>query len=389
MSATISSQIPEVKKETRKLFHLALPLMGAQLAQMGMGVTDAIMAGQYNFIDLAGVALGGSLLWPIMMFVMGLIQAVTPTVAQLNGARDYSEIGEVIRQGLWMALTGGIFVAFILSNIAPVYTLMKVDPAAAAISIPYLKSAAFGIPALMCFFCLRFLSDGMGYTRPALMISVTALMTKVTAGSNGGDILDLISFILASYLAIAIMFFIHALLITLFGVSAPFYFKQVWPVLTFAFTSRSSAATIPLNVETQIRDLGNHPSIANFSATFGSTIGQNGCAGIYPAMLAVMIAPTMGVDPLDFTFIMTLIGIVAISSFGVAGVGGGATFAALMVLPALGFPVALAALLISIEPLIDMARTALNVNGAMTAGTITDRVLKLSPENSVKESYNG
>jgi uncharacterized protein len=218
---------------------------------------------------------------------------------------------------------------------------------------------------------------------------VLALMTKVTAGSNGNDILDLISFILASYLAIAIMFIIHGLLITMFGVNAAGYYKKVWPVLTFAFTSRSSAATIPLNVETQIRDLDNHPSIANFSATFGSTIGQNGCAGIYPAMLAVMIAPTMGVDPLDITFIVTLIGIVAISSFGVAGVGGGATFAALMVLPALGFPVALAALLISIEPLIDMARTALNVNGAMTAGTITDRILQLSSEPATLEKSDG
>jgi L-cystine uptake protein TcyP (sodium:dicarboxylate symporter family) len=204
---------------------------------------------------------------------------------------------------------------------------------------------------------------------------VLALMAKVTAGSNGSDILDLIGFILASYFAIFIMFVIHGVLITAFGMSANEYFKKVWPVLTFAFTSRSSAATIPLNVETQIRDLGNHPSVANFSATFGSTIGQNGCAGIYPAMLAVMIAPTMGVDPLDPIFVVTLIGIVAISSFGVAGVGGGATFAALMVLPALGFPIALAALLISIEPLIDMARTALNVNGAMTAGTITSKVL--------------
>ena len=218
---------------------------------------------------------------------------------------------------------------------------------------------------------------------------VLALMTKVTAGSNGSDILDLISFILASYLAIAIMFIIHGLLITMAGVNAVGYFKKVWPVLTFAFTSRSSSATIPLNVETQIRDLGNHPSIANFSATFGSTIGQNGCAGIYPAMLAVMIAPTMGVDPLDIGFIVTLVGIVAISSFGVAGVGGGATFAALMVLPALGFPVALAALLISIEPLIDMARTALNVNGAMTAGTITNRILHLSSEPTAMESSDG
>ena len=107
-----------------------------------------------------------------------------------------------------------------------------------------------------------------------------------------------------------------------------------------------------------------------------ATIGQNGCAGIYPAMLAVMIAPSMGVDPLSLSFITGLVAIVAVSSFGVAGVGGGATFAAFIVLPAMGFPVTVAALLISIEPLIDMARTALNVNGAITSGVLTSRVLK-------------
>ena len=206
---------------------------------------------------------------------------------------------------------------------------------------------------------------------------VLSLMTKVTAGSSGSDILDLLSFIVASYVAIALMFVVHGLLLTGFGINTLAYFKRVWPVLTFAFTSRSSAATIPLNVETQIRDLKIHPTIANFSATFGATIGQNGCAGIYPAMLATMIAPTMGIDPLDPTFMVTLVGVVAISSFGIAGIGGGATFAALMVLPAMGLPVVLVALLISIEPLIDMARTALNVNGAMTAGSITNQVLQL------------
>ncbi len=206
---------------------------------------------------------------------------------------------------------------------------------------------------------------------------VLSLMTKVTAGSSGSDILDLLSFIVASYVAIALMFVAHGLLLIGFGINTLTYFKRVWPVLTFAFTSRSSAATIPLNVETQIRDLKIHPTIANFSATFGATIGQNGCAGIYPAMLATMIAPTMGIDPLDPTFMVTLVGVVAISSFGIAGIGGGATFAALMVLPAMGLPVVLVALLISIEPLIDMARTALNVNGAMTAGSITNQVLQL------------
>ena len=205
---------------------------------------------------------------------------------------------------------------------------------------------------------------------------ILALMTRVVAGSNAQDLWNLVEFVGASYVAIAIMFAIHGILLRLAGVNVRSYFKTVWPVLTFAFTSRSSAATIPLNVETQVDGLKVPEPIANLSATFGATIGQNGCAGIYPAMLAVMIAPSMGIDPLSFSFILPLVAIVAISSLGIAGVGGGATFAALVVLPAMGFPVTVAAVLISVEPLIDMARTALNVNGAMTAGVLTGRWLR-------------
>lgn len=204
---------------------------------------------------------------------------------------------------------------------------------------------------------------------------ILALITKVVAGSDAGDIVDLLAFVLASYVAIAIMFCVHAALLVANGTNLADYARKVWPVLTFAFTSRSSAATIPLNVETQIDELKVPVPIANLSATFGATIGQNGCAGIYPAMLAVMIAPSMGIDPMSLDFIAGLVAVVAISSFGIAGVGGGATFAALVVLPAMGFPVTVAAVLISIEPLIDMARTALNVNGSMTAGVLTGRWL--------------
>lgn len=205
---------------------------------------------------------------------------------------------------------------------------------------------------------------------------VLALMTKVVAASNMQDIIKLGSFVAVSYLAIIIMFIIHALLLGLFGINPFNYFRKVWPVLTFAFTSRSSAASIPLNIEAQTQRLGVPRSIAGFAASFGATIGQNGCAGLYPAMLATMIAPTVGINPLDITWLITLVGMVTISSFGVAGVGGGAMFAALIVLPAMNLPVTLVALLISVEPLIDMGRTALNVSGAMTTGTITSQWLR-------------
>lgn len=214
---------------------------------------------------------------------------------------------------------------------------------------------------------------------------VLALMTKVVAGSNYDDILSLINFVVASYVGLGLILVMHLVLVAFVGVNPIRFLKKILPVLTFAFTSRSSAGTIPLNVETQVKKLGNGDAVSNFSASFGATMGQNGCAGLYPAMLAVMIAPTVGINPLDPGFMLTLIAIVTVSSFGIAGVGGGATFAALIVLSALDMPVALAGLLISIEPLIDMGRTAVNVSGAMTAGTITSRVLGQA-DNSVFES---
>jgi len=204
---------------------------------------------------------------------------------------------------------------------------------------------------------------------------VFALMAQVVSTSSYTDILHLIDFVLASYSAILLMFGIHLTLIAAAGLNPLRYVKKVLPLLTFAFTSRSSAGAIPMSVETQTLRLGTPEGIANFAASFGATIGQNGCAGIYPAMLAVMIAPTVGIDPYTLSFIAPLLAIITIGSVGIAGVGGGATFAALIVLSTMNLPVALAGLLISIEPLIDMGRTALNVSGSVTAGTLTSRIL--------------
>jgi len=204
---------------------------------------------------------------------------------------------------------------------------------------------------------------------------VFALMAKVVAGSSIHDILSLLSFVVASYCALALMFCVHLAMVSGAGLNPWRYLKKIFPVLAFAFTSRTSAGSIPMSVATQTSRLGTPEGIANFAASFGATIGQNGCAGIYPAMLAVMIAPTVGIDPFTAAFLLPLLAIVAFGSIGVAGVGGGATFAALIVLSALDLPVALAGLLISVEPLIDMGRTALNVSGSIAAGSVTSRVL--------------
>jgi uncharacterized protein len=202
---------------------------------------------------------------------------------------------------------------------------------------------------------------------------ILAIITRVTATSDYEAIVKLGKFVVASYVALIVMFIVHLLLLSFVKLNPRNYVKKGLPTLTFAFTSRTSAGTLPMTIKTQTKDLGVSEGIANFAGSFGLSIGQNGCAGIYPAMLAVMVAPAAGVDPTSLSFILTLILVVAISSFGVAGVGGGATFAALIVLSIMNLPIAIVGLLISVEPLIDMGRTALNVSGAMTAGVLTSK----------------
>lgn len=216
---------------------------------------------------------------------------------------------------------------------------------------------------------------------------VLAIMANTLSTSDFGAIWTLGKFLIASYAALITMYIIHLIILSLLGISPIRYIKKTLEVLIFAFTSRSSAGALPLNVQTQTRRLGVPEGIANFAATFGLSIGQNGCAGIYPAMLAIMVTPVANVE-IDLQFIVTLIAVVIISSFGVAGVGGGATFASILVLSTLNLPVALAGVLISVEPLIDMGRTALNVNDSMLAGTGTAKLTKHWDKDTFESNDN-
>ena len=200
---------------------------------------------------------------------------------------------------------------------------------------------------------------------------ILALMTRFLATSKFSEIKSLGVFVIASYVALILIFISHLIIVGVFGLSPVKFVKKCATVFAFAFTSRSSAASLPITIKTQEKKLGVPSGIASLSSTFGTSIGQNGCAGMYPAMLAVMIAVGMGINPLSPIFIIELVLIIVISSFGVAGVGGGATFAALIVLSAMNLPVALAGVLISIEPLIDMGRTLTNVSGSILSGVVT------------------
>lgn len=213
-----------------------------------------------------------------------------------------------------------------------------------------------------------------------LVISLTpygvlAIITVRISTGNWQLIVQLGLFILASFTAMAVVFILHLLISWALGVKPTTYLKKTSPALIFAFVSRSSAATLPLTVSAQ-RNLGVPEDNANLSSTLGTCIGQNACAGVYPTMLAILVGLVQGINVWTPAFIIPLIIYVVIASIGTAGVGGGATNVSLVVLSLMGLPIELVAILISVDFIIDMGRTLVNVNDSILAGIFVSRIEK-------------
>ena len=154
---------------------LGAPIAATQFFIMGMGFMDTVMAGHYASLHLAGVALGGNVLWPVFLLFAGFTMSITPIAAQMVGGGRVSEVGAVVRQGLLLAAAASIPAVIIVISSAPLFTLFRIDPDATDIAIRYLRAAAFGLPAGMCYILLRGASEGLGHTVGPMVIAGTAL----------------------------------------------------------------------------------------------------------------------------------------------------------------------------------------------------------------------
>lgn len=204
--------------------------------------------------------------------------------------------------------------------------------------------------------------------------AVVALLANTIAARGVGAILGVVDFIIALYVSVAIMFIIHLIIIALNGLNPFKYVKNVMEPLILAFTSRSSLGTLPVTIETLTEKAGVDNGVASFVGSLGSNAGMNGCAAIYPALMAVTVANMSG-TPMDFSFYGMLLVIIVISSLGIAGLPGTATMAVSVVISGMGMGAAfpLVGGIIAIDPVLDMGRTMLNVNGTMvTAVTVAN-----------------
>jgi multidrug resistance protein, MATE family len=165
--------------ELRRLVVLGSPLVLALFFQMSMAVLDTIMAGRVSAADLAGVALGGNVLWPVLLLLSGTLMALTPTIAQLHGGGHTREVGEVVRQGVWVAMIVAVLAVALVTNAGPFYRWMGADPDAVAVTTGYLAAIGLGLPGFLFYMVLRCFCDGLGRTVPAMVVAGCAVAIKL------------------------------------------------------------------------------------------------------------------------------------------------------------------------------------------------------------------
>ena len=168
--------------EMRATMRLALPLVFAQLAAIGSNVIDTVLSGHVSAHVLGAVAVGANIWSLAIVSGIGMMMAVPPSVAQLDGAGRRHEVGAVFRQALWLALGMGGLLWFGVRHAAPLIDLIGVMPSLRHDVQRFLLAISWGAPALTCYFALRGLSEGLSLTRPSMYFSLGGLVLLVPLG---------------------------------------------------------------------------------------------------------------------------------------------------------------------------------------------------------------
>lgn len=226
-----------------------------------------------------------------------------------------------------------------------------------------------------------------------IVLSITSIILKfipygvfaliATAVSKNGidTVKSLIVVIAAVYLAsILQILLVHTPLVAFVAKRNPIeFFKAIFPAQLVAFTSQSSYGTLPVTIKSLTEGAKVSENVASFVAPLGSTIGMNACGGLYPAIVAIFVANVFNID-LSFSSYALIIVTTIISSIGIAGVPGSATMSTTVVLSTLGLPIEGMAMVIAVDAIIDMMRTATNVTGSAVAALVVDETEKRKSE---------
>ncbi|GAB5076956.1 dicarboxylate/amino acid:cation symporter [Arthrobacter sp. AD-310] len=219
-------------------------------------------------------------------------------------------------------------------------------------------------------------------------IGTVGLIGNAVAVYGWDTIGSLGKFTAAIYVGLALVLFaVYPILVRTHGLSVKQYFSGVWPAVQLAFVSRSSVGTLPLTQRVTERSLGVPRAYASFAVPLGATTKMDGCAAIYPAISAIFVAQFFGIQ-LDFSQYLLIALVSVLGSAATAGTTGAVVMLTLT-LSTLGLPLAGVGLLLAIDPILDMGRTAVNVAGQALVPTIVAKRQGILDEGLYNAPRNG
>lgn len=166
-------------QNARKLFKLTIPIFISQLSASGMGLADIVMAGLVSDDDVSAIAVSNSIYFPLFLFVLGLLNAITPTVSYLNGSNQRHLIAHQVRQGFWLVLTMSIPLILIFCNSHLILDYMHTPESFSSKSQQYLMIMAIGIVPALLAINLRCMNDGLSNPKPAMIITFFGLLLNI------------------------------------------------------------------------------------------------------------------------------------------------------------------------------------------------------------------
>ena len=171
--------LTNLKKELKELAPIGIPAVLSQLAQMAMGFIDTVMAGHYSTEALAAIAIGTSLLHPVLVFFLGLFLAFNPIIAHFKGSGNTDRIKTHFHAGILLAILFSPIAILILLNSQFVLDALQIEPAVSELAFGYLKATLWGMPTLLLFLALRFCNEGMFSTMAVMVITVISIPFNV------------------------------------------------------------------------------------------------------------------------------------------------------------------------------------------------------------------
>ncbi|MCZ2859750.1 dicarboxylate/amino acid:cation symporter [Blastococcus sp. VKM Ac-2987] len=292
-----------------------------------------------------------------------------------NSSVDAAAQADPTRTGSWFDFLNGIVPGNILGLQSSAegdlsFNVLQLIVIAAAIGIAVLKVGEAAEPFLgLVRSALAIVQKVLWWVILLAPLGTVGLIGNAVASYGWESLGSLGVFAGAVYAGLAlVLFVVYPVLLRLHGLSPLRWFAGAWPAIQLAFVSRSSIGTLPVTERVTEQNLGVPRSYASFAVPLGATTKMDGCAAIYPALAAIFVAQFFGVD-LGLTDYLLIVLVSVIGSAATAGVTGAVVMLTLT-LSTLGLPLAGVGLLLAVDPILDMGRTAVNVAGQALVPTI-------------------